>query len=107
MKVIEKILAVTGLVLLIIFLIAILSPEDDKQPLPTYNKGLEKNYLREGFMEGRLGEDANYAYCSCTYNYLDRELTDLEFVEMGESLEDGEMTDVMWDAWLHCIDYIE
>ena len=107
MKVIEKILAVTGLVLLIIFLIAILSPEDDKQPLPTYNKGLEKNYLREGFMEGCLGEDANYAYCSYAYNYLDRELTDLEFVEMGESLEDGEMTDVMWDAWLHCIDYIE
>jgi hypothetical protein len=60
--------------------------------------------LRDAFMTGCLEGDDNfdyYEYCDCAWDYLDSVMTDGQLIEWVENY-DGEMTDEMLSATLHC-----
>ena len=68
-----------------------------------------QDIFKEAYMGGCLGEDGNYIYCSCTYDYMFDELGIKAF--MNESIkyeEEGvfsdRMSDVLVDAIIKCVD---
>jgi len=70
---------------------------------------VEEDYLPESFknsfLSGCLEEDfTQYDYCLCTFNYLDRNFTNKEVIDMSFEMElTGDITDEMFDAVSSCI----
>ena len=71
---------------------------------------VKEDYLPESYkiafvMECTDGDVSIYDYCACTYNYLDRNYTNAEFMKIADEADrTGEITDEMWEAVGACID---
>jgi len=107
-KAIVGVLAVLG----VVFLIAMFSPTEPVKPvvvqIPQQKEdksdslsSFKPDFMRECNSSG-LYED----YCSCTFEYLDKTLTNEEFMKLGMMPED-EMLLEMSDAMISCANYLE
>lgn len=69
-----------------------------------YNDRLSSVFY-ESYMEGCSSTNASYEYCRCTFDYLDRELTNKRFYEISVGFVDnpGVFPDEAVDAVQHCI----
>ena len=59
------------------------APQMSVMPLPTVEPTPETDIFKEGFMEGCLKENASYAYCSCSYNWMVKKVGKEKFIEMS------------------------
>lgn len=63
-------------------------------------------FISESYMEGCLEKndsDAMYDYCLCTFNYLDKNMTNDEFFELGLEIENGNIPPMMNEAINSCL----
>lgn len=71
---------------------------------------VEEDYLPESFKQSYLtgcleGDLNQYNFCVCSFDYLDRNFTNREVLDMSYEMElTGEFTDEMFDAVASCID---
>ena len=82
--------------------------EETTEPMPTRVLQTEEDYLsdemRESFLVGCMdGDIENYDYCMCAFNYLDRNFTNMEIIEMSFEASEGDVTPSgMVSAMLDC-----
>lgn len=99
-----------GIGLLVIIFISISSNKEDKRPIhtrvtPSIEDHLPESYKTE-FMVSCLEEDSTqYDYCECAFNYLDKNYTNSDVVNMSLEVEKtGEVSNEMIDAVGACLD---
>ncbi len=95
-----------------IFITAIFSANSDnkktEEELEKRAKVAELDPDKQLFMDGCVGEEANYTYCECTYDYLEDEYGKEGIVELaGEYLSTDEVPDEMLDAIKACLPFLK
>jgi hypothetical protein len=71
--------------------------------IPTVAVNRLPDVFRSDFLEGCIGEEASFAYCECTLEYLERNYTNNEILRMAINLEqDGELPNALLNAAKAC-----
>lgn len=103
---------IAGAVLLIIILL--LMPEQETSPEVTIpevtTNVVQRDYSKEEYMKGCVGDPTYYDYCECTYNYLKLTIGVEGIVRLGLEIEDPDdvasFPEEFKDAIIYCADQL-
>jgi len=108
-----------GIVAVIIFIAILPSSSELETPSPVEDKKVETFapvkvndtllIYKNNFMNECNSDGTMYAYCNCTFEYLDKELTNEQFLEIDRriTIDSDYVPNVMMDAVNYCLYLID
>jgi len=87
------------------------SPEPIIVKVPEQKKDVSDSLssIKNNFMNECNSDGNKYNYCSCTFEYLDKTLTNTEFIKTEQEYAKNTevIPQVLWDAALSCAGYLD
>jgi hypothetical protein len=96
---------VIGIVACVIFILGglMLSSNESVQEV-TQDKPEQSKVFKEEYMKGCITEGATYAYCDCTYDFMENKVGYKKLVELSiEFMETNKLPDIMLEAVSVCL----